>query len=145
MILSKNSFMQKSRFIVCLTAAAVALYLCFVFYSRWRDNQALIQRLKAPAAARDRAFAEAYGGGIKILSFYAVPSILRQGETAQLCYGVANAESVRIEPPPGEAVWPSRSRCVPVAPRADTRYRIFARDNTGNTETADLTVTVHQK
>jgi hypothetical protein len=134
--------MRKMLIVRCVAVAAVGIYLGWVFHSRWRNNQALIQRLKAPVEARDRAFVEAYGGGIKIMSFYAVPSTIRRGETAQLCYSVANAESVRIEPPPVEGIWPSLSRCVAVAPQTDTAYRFIAKDAQGNTKTADLTVTV---
>ena len=137
--------MRKMRIFACLTVAVAVIYLGFVFYLRWRNNQALVQRLKAPVAARDRAFAEAYGGGIKILSFYAVPSTILRGETGQLCFGVANAESVRIEPPPAEGVWPSVSRCVAIMPETDTVYSLIAQDNKGNKKTANLTVTVRQE
>jgi len=134
--------MRKIWIITCLSVAALGLYLGYVFYSRWQDRQELLRRLEAPVAERDRAFVEAYGGGIKILTFYAAPSAIRRGETLQLCYGVANAESVRIEPPPADRVWPSLSRCVPVMPQTDTRYRFIAEDGQGNEKTADLTVTV---
>ena len=137
--------MRKMRIFACLTVAVAVIYLGFVFYLRWRNNQALVQRLKAPVAARDRAFAEAYGGGIKILSFYAVPSTILRGETGLLCFGVANAESVRIEPPPAEGVWPSVSRCVAIMPETDTVYGLIAQDNKGNKKTANLTVTVRQE
>jgi hypothetical protein len=134
--------MQKMRIFTCLVVVLAGIYLYWDHYSRWRTNQAMIQRLKAPVAERDRAFVEAYGRGIKILSFYAVPSTIRRGETAQLCYSVANAESVRIEPPPVEGIWPSFSRCVAVMPQADTNYRFIAKDEQGNSKTADLTVKV---
>jgi hypothetical protein len=135
--------MRKMLIFTCVTVAAAGIYLGWVFYSRWRNNQALIQRLKAPVKTRDRAFVGAYGGGIKILSFYAVPWTIRRGETVQLCYGVANAESVRIQPPPVDDIWPSLSRCVAAVPQTDTDYKLIAKDNRGNTKTADLTVTVH--
>ncbi|MBN1568026.1 MAG: hypothetical protein JXA73_09280 [Acidobacteria bacterium] len=138
----KNLSARKLLIFTCIAFAAVAIYLGWIFYSRWRSNQELIQRLRAPVAARDRAIAEAYGGGMKIMSFYAVPQTIRRGETAQLCYGVVNAESVRIEPPPVEDIWPSRSRCVSIAPQKDAVYRFIARDSKGKTKTADLTVTV---
>jgi hypothetical protein len=137
--------MRKTWIFACLTVAVALIYLGFVYYFRWTNNQALIQRLKAPVEARDRAFAEAYGGGIRILSFYAVPSTILRGETAQLCYSVTNAESVRIEPAPVESVWPSISRCVATMPQTDTVYSLIAEDNKGNTKTVDLTVTVRQE
>ena len=134
--------MRRIWIVTCLSIAAAGIYLGFVSYSRWRDNQALIRRMKEPIEARERAIIEAYGGGVKILSFYAEPSTIRRGETAQLCYGVAGTENVRIEPPPEDGVWPSRSRCVAVTPQMDTDYRLVAEDGRGNTQTADLTVTV---
>ena len=138
--------MRKMLTFTYVTVAVASVYLGWIYYSRWRDNQALIQRLDAPGADPDRAFVEAYGGGgIKILSFYAAPSIIRRGETAQLCYSVANANSVRIDPPPIEGVWPSLSRCVAVMPRKDTVYRFIAKDTQGNAKTADLTITVRSK
>jgi hypothetical protein len=76
------------------------------------------------------------------LSFYAVPSTIRRGESARLCYGVVNAESVRTIPPPAEDVRPSRSRCVAIMPQTDTDYRLTAGDDKGNIKTAGLTVTV---
>lgn len=134
--------MRKIWIVTCLSIAAAGIYLGFVSYSRWRDHQALIRRMKEPVEARERAIIEAYGGGVRILSFYAVPSTIRQGETVQLCYGVAGAETVRIEPPPAESLWPSRSRCVAVAPQTDTEYRLIADDGKGDTKSAELTVTV---
>ena len=134
--------MRKILILTCVSIAAVGIYLGWVFYSRWRSNQELLQQLKEPAAARDRAIVDAYGDSIKIMSFYAMPAAIRRGSTAQLCYSVVNAESVQIEPKPAEDVWPSRSRCVTVTPESDTAYRLFAKDAQGNTKTADLTITV---
>ncbi len=134
--------MRKPILITCITAVAVAIYLGWVFYTRWRSNQDLIQRLKAPIEERERTTAKAYGGGMKIAAFYAVPGAIRRGETAKLCYSVINVESVRIEPPPAEDVWPSRSRCVSVAPQTDSTYKFIAKDSEGNTKTAALTIAV---
>jgi hypothetical protein len=42
---------------------------------------------------------ESVGGTeIQILSFYVKASTITGGKTAQICYGVANTKSVRIEP-----------------------------------------------
>ncbi len=138
--------MRKKLIFACVTVSAASLYLSWVYYSRWRDNQALIRRLEAPGEARSRAFVEAYGeGNIKILSFYAAPSIIRLGETAQLCYGVANADSVHIQPQPQADIWPSLSRCITVSPSKDTAYRLIAQDNRGNEKAAALTIAVLPK
>ena len=134
--------MRKSMTVTCITATAVAIYLGWVFYVRWKSNQELIQRLKAPIEERNQAMAKAYSGGMKIAAFYAVPPSIRRGETARLCYSVISAENIHIEPPPAEDVWPSRSRCVTVAPQTDTTYKIIAKDSEGNTKTAALTIMV---
>jgi len=46
---------------------------------------------------------------------FATPGTIRRGETVQLCYGVANAKTVKLEPQ-SNPVWPSYSRCVDVIP-----------------------------
>jgi len=81
------------------------------------------------------------GNQFAILNFYASPGEIRRGETAQLCYGVSNAKTVRIEPQTS-AVWPSYSRCVDVAPKKDTTYTLTAEDAAGHIKTATVTVKV---
>ncbi|MGO9097044.1 MAG: hypothetical protein ACLQGV_17710 [Bryobacteraceae bacterium] len=39
-----------------------------------------------------------FGSEVKILQFYASPSVVAKGQQAILCYGVANAKTVRLEP-----------------------------------------------
>ena len=119
------------------------IYLGLTFHSRWSQKQALIQRLEESKAMKDRAVVEAYGGdNLTILDFYATPTAIRPGETAQLCYGVSNSQSVRIEPHV-ESVWPSLSHCVEVTPSATTFYRLVAEDTDGNTATATAYVRVN--
>jgi hypothetical protein len=138
--------MRKIIVFTCLTFAVAGMYLGWIYYSRWKDSKAFIQRLEEPAAARERAFADAYGrGAIKIMSFYAVPSIIRLGDKAQLCYSVANADTVRIEPPPADEVWPSLSRCVNVSPGKDTVYRLVAKDAQENEKTAAIPIAVRSE
>jgi hypothetical protein len=135
--------MRKMLIFTCALVAAASIYLGWVYYSRWRDKQELIRRLEAPAQEQKRAFVEAYrGGDMAILSFYAVPAIIRRGETAQLCYSVANAASVHIQPPPKEGIWPSLSRCITVKPPKDTVYRLTAKNAQGKEKSARLTITV---
>jgi hypothetical protein len=114
-----------------------------VYYGRRSATRDLIQDLEERKASEERAVADAYGGDrLSILNFYANPASIRRGETTQLCYSVPNAESVRIDPPV-KNVWPSRSRCVDVAPQSDTTYTLIAEDADGNTVTADTTVEVN--
>ena len=83
-----------------------------------------------------------YGNGqLKVLSFYANPVEVKRGGRSLVCYGVSNADSVRIEPPVGD-VWPSTSRCVEVTAAKDTDYKLTARDAAGHEETRTLAVRV---
>jgi hypothetical protein len=105
-----------------VAAAAALLYLGWTFAERYRSSREFERaraRKTAPAAAPDA------GSAVKILQFYASPGALRKGEQAILCYGVANAKTVRLEPEV-DGVWPSLSRCLYVAPRRDTRYTLTA-------------------
>jgi hypothetical protein len=62
---------------------------------------------------------------VKILQFYASPGVLTEGEQAVVCYGVANAKTVRLEPPV-ESLKPALNRCFAITPDQDTRYTLVA-------------------
>ena len=122
------------------------VYVGGTFYVRQRDNREIEQRAKDAAAARERTddarTVENLGGSeFKIMNFYATPSVVHPGEPVQLCYGVSNAKTVRLEPQTS-AVWPSFSRCVEVAPKKTTDYTLTAEDGNGNSKTSTVTVQV---
>ncbi|MGC1619055.1 MAG: hypothetical protein WA765_11270, partial [Candidatus Acidiferrum sp.] len=81
------------------------------------------------------------GKEFTILDFYASPKVIRRGESAQLCYGVSNAKSVKLEPQT-QAVWPSLAHCVDVSPRKTTTYTLTIEDGAAHTrsESIDLNV-----
>src|SRR6266571_4360107 len=80
-----------------VTVLAV-LYVLWIFASRWDENRQLEREAEASKAKADRTITEQYGGGqLKILSFYATVGAVARGERALVCYGVANAKTVRIE------------------------------------------------
>lgn len=136
--------MRKAYRLTLMIAVMIALYLGWTFYSRWSDNQAFKQRMEKLNTSQESTVSKSYGGGeLKILGFYATPPAVRPGESAQLCYSVASAESVRIEPHV-DNVWPSYSRCVPVTLSKETTYKLIAEDADGNTATAETTVEVIQ-
>jgi hypothetical protein len=136
--------MRKAYRITWILAVAVVLYLGWTFYSRWSDNRAFKQRMEELNASQEGTISKSYGGGeLKILVFYATPPAVRPGGSAELCYSVASAESVRIEPHV-DNVWPSYSRCVPVTLTKETTYKLIAQDADGNTATAETTVKVNQ-
>lgn len=138
----RNPFLYSS-----LVLAVVMFCVGWVLLSRWQENRDFERRAAAEKRAaeheRARRTIEVLGGDrFEILSFYAIPASLRRGETAQLCYGVSNAASVRIEPAPSGGVWPSLSRCVEIAPKKDTTYTLTAEDASGHTQTAKLLLQV---
>jgi hypothetical protein len=73
----------------------------------------------------------------KITQFYASPAVIEVGEEALLCYGVENAEWVRLDPPV-EQLNPSLSRCIKVKPAATMKYRLLV---PGGEQAVEVTVT----
>jgi hypothetical protein len=118
------------------------LYVGWVFLSRRQANQALEERAATERRAKARQTFEMMGGNrFDILGFYADPVSIRAGETAELCYSVSNAKSVRLDPP-SEPVWPAFSRCVHVSPHKTTAYTLTAEDAMGHTKSATIHVEV---
>jgi hypothetical protein len=120
----------------------VGLYVGWVFLSRRLSNEALEEKAATERRAKARdAFEKMGGNRFEILGFYADPVNIRAGETAELCYSVSNAKSVKLEPQ-SEPVWPAFSRCVHVSPHKTTTYTLTAEDAAGHTKTATVNVEV---
>jgi hypothetical protein len=124
----------------------VAFVVGWIFFSRWFENRAIENRAKQERTQKqqeqDRITLEQLGGKeLAIQNFYATPGVAHRGETVQLCYGVANAKTVTLEPQ-SNPVWPSYSRCVDVNPTKTTTYTLTISDASGNTKTQTLEVTV---
>lgn len=77
---------------------------------------------------------------VKITQFYASPTEVPRGEKSLLCYGVENAKTVTLSPPPKE-LSVALSRCVDVTPEATTTYTLTAEGDGGPVK-QDVTVTV---
>jgi len=119
------------------------LYVAWTFFSRWHDTSALERAANAERARADAKIVEMYGSGsLKILHFYATPGMIARGRKGLICYGVANAKTVRIDPGI-EPLKPSISRCLEISPAADTRYTFTAEDETGHRAAASVLVRVH--
>ena len=128
-------------------AILVALVVGWILFSRWWGNRALEKRVLEQRTEKqredDRAVLERMGGKeLAIQSFYATPGEVRRGQSVQLCYGVANAKTVTLEPQPNP-VWPSYSRCVDVSPTKTTTYTLTIADASGHSLAKTLQVTVH--
>lgn len=125
------------------------IVLAFVGYTMWsRKTQdadlAYKQQVAKSAQQResDAAAVEELGGSdFKILAFYASPGLIHRGETVDMCYGVSNAKTVKLDPPEGN-VWPSANRCLQVTPKKTTTYTLTIDDGKGKTANQTLTITV---
>jgi hypothetical protein len=127
----KNPLLYSS---IALLIATIAVG--WILVSRWQQNRQIDRQTAQERAQEqhdsDRAALEQLGGNeLAIQALYANPGIVARGQSAQLCYGVANAKTVTLEPQPNP-VWPSHARCVEVTPKKDTIYTLTAEDASGN-------------
>ena len=139
--LFKNPLLYSS-----LLVGTALLVVLWIFYSRWQENRSIERRTREEASRKqlenDRIALEQLGGKeLAIQSFYASPGAIHTGESVQICYGVANAKAVKLEPQPN-AVWPSYARCVNVSPAKTTTYTLTISDASGNTKSESLQVSV---
>jgi len=125
----------------------VAIYVGFVLLTRYESNRDFERRDAAQKAEQrreeDRRAVEQLGGSdLAIRSLYVSPPQIHRGEKAQLCYDVANAKTVTLDPPEGE-MWPSHSRCVDLTPKKTTTYTLTIADTSGKTATQSVELQVH--
>lgn len=141
-----KSIFKKLPFYSRMVFTIAALIVVLIFLSRWWQNRSIEYREREAAAekqrADDRATLDQMGGReLAIQTFYASPGEIRRGQPVQLCYGVANAKTVKLEPQ-SNPVWPSYSRCVNDSPAKTTTYTLTVADAAGNTKSQSLTVQV---
>jgi hypothetical protein len=125
------------------------IVLAFVGYTMWSrktQDADLAYKQQAAKSAQQResdaaAVEELGGSDFKILAFYASPGLIHRGETVDMCYGVSNAKTVKLDPPEGN-VWPSANRCLQVTPKKTTTYTLTIDDGKGKTANQTLTITV---
>lgn len=142
---TKSVFKNPSLYssIVLIVAAAVVGWILF---SRWTENKQIerqaAQQKQEKQHESDRVALDQMGGKtMDIQAFYANPGAVHRGESVQLCYGVANAKNVKLEPQ-SNPVWPSYARCVDVKPTKTTTYTLTIDDGAGNTKTQSIEVKV---
>ena len=125
-----------------LAVAAAAVYAVVVVGMRWQGNREWERSARQRDADADRAIVEKYGDGeLKLLTFYANPPITTRGGKILLCYGVANAKSVTIQPAV-EGVSPALSRCVEARPTSKTTYTLRAIGREGEQASGTVEVQV---
>ena len=142
---SKSLFKTSALYSWSLVAV-VAFVVGWIFFSRWWQNRAFEHRVKEERTEKQReedlATLEQMGGKeLAIQTFYATPGEIRRGQSVQLCYGVANAKTVKLEPQ-ANPVWPSYARCVNVTPAKSTTYTLTITSAAGDTQARSLVVTV---
>lgn len=120
-----------------------ALYVAWTLYSRREANQAAEQAIQTKRAEENKRIVnQVYGSGeIKFSTMSADTGVLTRGQTTQLCYGVVNAKTVKIDPPV-EQLKPSYYHCLEIAPKKTTTYTITADDGAGHTKSQSLTIQV---
>jgi hypothetical protein len=120
------------------------LYAAWTFYSRRQDSVKMQQEIdEKQQTARKKVVDQVFGSGEILFSTFSVDTAqLKRGETTQLCYGVENAKSLKLDPPV-EAVKPSYHHCLEIAPKKTTTYTITADDGAGHTKSLSLQVKVH--
>jgi hypothetical protein len=144
-----NSIFKNPLLYSSFALAIVTLVVSWILFSRWQENKQIDRQSQAARNEKqrenDRTALDQFGGkALDIQSFYASPGAVHHGESVQLCYGVANAKTVKLEPQPNP-VWPSYSRCVEVTPTRTTTYTLTIQDAAGNTKTQSVEVKVEGK
>jgi hypothetical protein len=126
----------KNAYLYSVIIFLVALsYVAIIFVSRSKSNRAFKERIAEEAAERRRAddraaLGQLGGSDLAIRELYVSPAIVHRGESTQLCYDVANAKTVTLDPPEGE-VWPSHFRCLDLSPKKTTTYTLTIADASG--------------
>lgn len=139
---NESHALRNSWIIFAIVMVVLSIYTSLVFYSRREENRQLLEQAAEKKREADAESVEMMGGNeFKILNFYVIPGHILLGETTNLCYGVANAKSVTIEPKL-KNIYPAYSNCVRIAPRVTTTYTLTATDAQGHTQKESLTVKV---
>jgi hypothetical protein len=142
----RKSHLKKRYVYSGLLVAVFACYVTYIFFSRYEASNAFERRNAEETSERrgrdDRAAIEQLGGSdLAIRALYASPSVIHRGESAELCYDVANAKTVALDPPEG-AVWPSHTRCLKLSPNRTTTYTLTITDVSGKTASRSVELKV---
>jgi hypothetical protein len=140
----RRSFLEKLLPFTTIGVIIALAYAGWVFYSR---HQSEVEAARAAAAkeqaARQRTVDAVFGHGEIVFNmFSADKGLLHRGERTNLCYGVENAASVKIDPPVGEETKPMYRHCIEIAPTKTTTYTITADDGKGHTKSESLLIQV---
>lgn len=120
---------------------AAMIYTGWTFYSRWAEARRADTEETARRRELDRQTLNMIGTDLKILTFYSSPQTIQAGQQALICYGVANAKTVRISPAV-ETLMPSLGRCIQASPVMTTEYTLTAQDDAGHRVSQTIAVKV---
>ena len=139
---SRSPFKSILPYTSALTVIVV-LYIAYIMYSRHQatidaERAAENQKLQAEKKVNEQIFGS---GEVMFTTFEVADGTLQRGQTTQLCYGVVNATSVKIDPPV-EDIKPSSRHCMEIAPKKTTTYTITASDAKGNIKSLHATIRV---
>ncbi len=146
--MSLYSFSRRALPYTSVAVVLALIYTGWVLWSRSERNQAIEQAASKRTGEADRKIVTDYGNGrLKILAVYPSPAVVHAGEKALLCYGVSNAQELRITAEPKSSapeggVWPSLSRCVDIHPKVTSTYTLTAKDAAGTTASQTTTIKV---
>jgi hypothetical protein len=145
----KKSGIRNPLILSTIIAATIALYVAGTFFTRWESNRTIEKRNAVKAAeqqrSNDQAAVDQMGGSeLAIRALYLSPAAIYTGEKSQLCYDVANAKTVTVDPPIGE-VWPSHTRCLDVSPTKSTTYTLTIADAQGHTASQTVELQVSER
>ena len=141
-----NAPLKKPLVYAFIGIVVLAAYVSYLVLSRHESAREYERRnteiLNEQHRAEDRLTLEQLGGSdFGIRALYVTPSVIRRGGSAEICYDVANAKSVTLDPPVA-TVWPSHTRCFEVSPMRTTTYTLTIADGTGKTATKTVQVQV---
>src|SRR5258708_38353956 len=135
----KKSILKNPFLYARAVLAIVALAVLWILASRWLENRNFEKRATQERTQKqqeqDRIALEQMGGKeLAIQNFYASPGMIHRGETVQMCYGVPNAKTVKLDPK-SNPVWPPYPRSVDAPPTKSTPHTLTIADAAGNTRT----------
>ncbi len=106
----------------------------------WPAGLAVLMTCGEPAEKPRAPGPTAESNKVKITRFYASSGVVARGEEVTICYGVENAEEVRLDPPIRE-VRPTFNRCFSIAPDRTRIYRLTA-TGPGGEDSAEFAIQV---
>ena len=137
-----SSLLRRFLPYLSVALAGALLYDGWIFYDRWSSRHDAEKARHDAEVQRARDDLKALGGtDFRIMNFYASPEAVHAGASAQLCYGVYGAKTVRLDPPV-DTIAPAISHCLEVVPRKTTEYKLIAEDGAGHNTTASVTISV---